>query len=89
MKTLRAVLFPLLVVVGCTVGSDEPHTSAATSYNLLDTNNDGVPDCVDLNNDNTCDVNFGSCANPFVDTNNDGIPDGLDIDCDGTVDYTF
>src|SRR5688500_4009749 len=96
MKTLRAVLFPLLVAagaagaVGCTVGSSEPKSSAAVSYNLIDSDNDGIPDCVDLDNDMQCDVNFGTpCADPLVDADMDGIPEGLDLDCDGTVDVSW
>src|SRR5262245_34721132 len=90
MKTLRAVLFPLVIAVGCSVGADEPKSSQATSYNLIDNNNDGIPDCLDLDNDNQCDIGLGSvCNDPLVDTNNDGIPEGLDLDCDGTIDVTW
>jgi len=98
MTKLATIVFPLLLVagIGC-VGSapDSPapkpsHSLAARSYNLVDKNHDGHPDCVDLDGDGACDFGLGgTCTDPLIDTNGDGVPDGLDLDCDGAIDIAW
>lgn len=61
--------------------------SASQSYpgKRLDTNNDGIPDAIDLNGDGTADVHL--IPPDGLDFNGDGIPDvtGVDINSDNAI----
>src|SRR5580765_3643096 len=77
------------LIAGCTSESTVTSTSTA-DLKLIDTNGDGKPDAIDLDQDGVADLKFGAaCANPIIDVNHDGIPDGIDFDCDGTADISL
>src|SRR5437762_1348145 len=86
LTTISSLLLSALwLAAGCTVGEGgQPRASAASSYNLVDKDHDGKPDCVDL--DGAADVDFHVCVPRPVDANKDGVPEGLDLDCDGAID---
>lgn len=58
------------------------------TYKVTDTDNDGVPDFLDLDSDNDTlfDVDEAGETNGDGDVNGDGIGDGLDTDGDGILD---
>ncbi|WP_052188317.1 gliding motility-associated C-terminal domain-containing protein [Cellulophaga sp. Hel_I_12] len=83
---LRLIMSLLLVFFGITSFSfNEADTSSEViSVVFLDTDGDGIPNNVDIDDDGDgiIDTNEGSNAKPPRDTDKDGIPDYLDIDSD-------
>ncbi|MBI5509604.1 MAG: hypothetical protein HY903_12700 [Deltaproteobacteria bacterium] len=85
-----------LVVCGCSEGTvDASATQGLRQETALDTNGDGVADCIDLNQDQACTgtdlpvPSASGCASgaTTIDGNADGTPDSLDVDCDGVADF--
>ncbi|WP_353088554.1 LamG-like jellyroll fold domain-containing protein [Flavobacterium sp.] len=60
----------------------------ASTYSLIDTDSDGIPNYLDLDSDNDSfwDVDEASLLNGDGDINGDGKGDGLDVDADGLLD---
>ena len=61
---------------------------SASTYSLIDTDSDGIPNYLDLDSDNDSfwDVDEASLLNGDGDINGDGKGDGLDVDADGLLD---
>src|SRR5687768_16182949 len=75
-----------LVVLGCAgeIPTKEsaptgPKTSTGAQYNLVDVDNNGVADALDLTGDLVPDLMFGpgNCDDPLVDADGDGVPEGI------------
>ncbi|MCZ8128736.1 MAG: Ig-like domain-containing protein [Microcystis sp. LE19-114.1B] len=61
---------------------------SASTYSLIDTDSDGIPNYLDLDSDNDSfwDVDEAGLLNGDGDINGDGKGDGLDVDADGLLD---
>jgi hypothetical protein len=90
--TLALLLFAAAIALPACAGDPPPDTSQTQDeVGLLDTDADGIPDAVDLDDDGVADISLADFlgCNPLIDDDADGIPDGLDFDCDGVADFAL
>jgi hypothetical protein len=92
MRTSLLIAAALLFAAGCAttdVDDQEPGggdgDQTGQTDQLVDTDDDGNPDEIDLDCDGIGDVDLDElCENPMIDEDGDGVPEALDLDCDGT-----
>src|SRR5262245_41558380 len=75
-------LWIAFLVTGCVGSYQAPSGEKKQSVTLIDSDMDGVPDAVDLDDDGTPDFKIPKmpCAKPLLDTDGDGKPDAIDFD---------
>ena len=88
--TRLAVSLAALTVLGLAACGEVQETKTAPQYNLVDQDQDGLPDAIDIDGDGVPDVQIDAlCEDPLVDADHDGVPEGIDQNCDGTIDVHF
>src|SRR6185295_507935 len=85
--------FSAAVFAACVDTTPTKHGVEQTDSNLhtVDQDGDGIPDCIDVDNDGQCTsadqpLSPPMCLPAPIDDDGDGIPDGVDLDCDGVID---
>ena len=75
--------FTLSAACAADIGPLDPEQSQET-LSLGDSNGDGIPDCIDIDDDGTCDLDIDNlCDTPQLDTDGDGVVEEVPIETYG------
>ena len=68
-----------------------PPTNPTSGPQLIDSDEDGAVDSLDIEPDGDPDYAYitESCGDPRVDQNKDGVIDAFDLDCNGQIDLHY